>query len=185
MDTPKPSAEAAALERMPHIQQRLCLMWGSAELGSFIDRLILDSRDGKRQGFPVDITQELLFLAETNQIVRALAFVHSLKIPYRDALRKVEEMDQERQQSGNPYDNPLSSRDMAVRDRRQVPQAAPERQERRSGRDRRGAASGDDGVGVLLGKLIFKLATSKLTIFLIVAALVAKLLWPYLFKPAG
>jgi len=64
---PSPSRDAGALEAMPHLKQKVCLMWGSPELDIFISRLIMDSRDGKRQGLPMQVGAELLFFFKASE----------------------------------------------------------------------------------------------------------------------
>ena len=53
----------SALEKLPHITKRVCLLWGHPEFDAFTSHLLMDSRDGKRQGLPWDVAEELLFLA--------------------------------------------------------------------------------------------------------------------------
>jgi hypothetical protein len=65
-------AEACALERLPHITKRVCLLWGHPEFDSFTSHLMMDSRDGKRQGLPWDVAEEILFLAELRVVKRAI-----------------------------------------------------------------------------------------------------------------
>jgi hypothetical protein len=65
-------AAACALERLPHISKRVCLLWGHPEFDAFTSHLLMDSRDGKRQGLPWDVAEELLFLAELRVVKRAI-----------------------------------------------------------------------------------------------------------------
>ena len=46
---------------MPHLVERICQLWGQAACERYINRLILDSRDGARQGLPWEAAQDLLF----------------------------------------------------------------------------------------------------------------------------
>ena len=62
----------SALERLPHISKRVCLLWGHPEFDAFTSHLLMDSRDGKRQGLPWDVAEELLFLAELRVVKRAI-----------------------------------------------------------------------------------------------------------------
>ena len=62
----------SALERLPHITKRVCLLWGHPEFDAFTSHLLMDSRDGKRQGLPWDVAEELLFLAELRVVKRAI-----------------------------------------------------------------------------------------------------------------
>ena len=52
-------AEACALEKLPHITKRVCLLWGHPEFDAFTSHLMMDSRDGKRQGLPWDVAEEI------------------------------------------------------------------------------------------------------------------------------
>ena len=62
----------SALERLPHITKRVCLLWQHPEFDAFTSHLMMDSRDGKRQGLPWDVAEELLFLAELRVVKRAI-----------------------------------------------------------------------------------------------------------------
>jgi hypothetical protein len=127
MNAPKLPPEAAALESIGHLKQKICLMWGSPELDVFISRLIMDSRDGQRQGLPMAVGAELLFLAQTNKIIRAIALAES---PERHAERGLQDCRRRRSErlEADAFDNPLVSRDTIIRERND---------NRRSGMDRR------------------------------------------------
>lgn len=176
MDSADNPRDRCALEGLEHLKKKVCLMWGTPELDIFISRLIMDSRDGARQGLPMAVGGELLFLAKTNKIIRAIDMARSQQMPLRDALRMVDEGDQQRL-GGDMLDDPLVSRDTVRGNRAAAPIT-----ERRSGVDRRQQQRRDGGPIALLGQLIFKLATSKLTVFLIIFALALKLMWPLFFK---
>ena len=62
----------SALEGLPHITKRVCLLWGHPEFDAFTSHLLMDSRDGKRQGLPWEVAEELLFLAELRVVKRAI-----------------------------------------------------------------------------------------------------------------
>lgn len=162
MSQPQLPREAGALEAIVHLQKKICLMWGSAELDVFIGRLIMDSRDGQRQGLPVSVGDELMFLAEVNKIVRAIDMVRAQKVPFRDALRAVEEGDQKRYEA-DTFDNPLISRDTVVRARNAERREAA----RPQGQTARSSPS------VLA--IIFRLFA-----LLVAGALAIQYLWPYL-----
>ena len=66
------AAAISALERLPHISKRVCLLWGHPEFDAFTSHLLMDSRDGKRQGLPWDVAEEILFLAELRVVKRAI-----------------------------------------------------------------------------------------------------------------
>jgi hypothetical protein len=55
-----------AIERIPHLCAKICMTWGSRELDAFFSHLLMDSRDGSRQGLPVEVANEVLFLMQTN-----------------------------------------------------------------------------------------------------------------------
>lgn len=181
-------AGKSALEEMGHLKQKVCLMWGSPELDVFISRLIMDSRDGQRKGLPMEVGAELLFLAKTNKIIRAIDIARAQKVPFRDAMQMVEEGDEKRLEA-DTFDNPMVSRDTIVRERGPDRRSQEERRaaaraeasDRRSGQERRRTG----GSNPTVGDRIFGLVFSKATLFLIAFALTAKLLWPFFSKVAG
>ncbi len=61
----------SALEGYPHITESVCLMWGGREADAYISKLIIDTRGG-RKGFPRDVMDELLLLAEVCTIKSGL-----------------------------------------------------------------------------------------------------------------
>lgn len=82
------------LEAMPHILLKIQDMWKSRNLNTFIAQLLLDSRDGGRAGFPVEVARELLFLARLNLIVRAEEAAPLLGIEVKEAMELVAQGDQ-------------------------------------------------------------------------------------------
>jgi hypothetical protein len=52
---------SAIESRFPHIAKALCVYWGHPECADYLDSLMIDQRGG-RQGFPADVSAELLFL---------------------------------------------------------------------------------------------------------------------------
>lgn len=171
----QPPQTASHLESMPHLQHKVCLMWGSPELDVFLSRLVMDSRDGQRQGLPVKVAGELLFLAQTNKLVRAIDLALKLKIPLKEAYQKVDAGDQERLHA-DALDNPMVSRDTVIQARND---------DYRATRDRQRQPIKTEGAFAKLGHLVFRLALSKAALILIAATLAAKLLWPYFSKVAG
>ena len=85
--------EKSILETLPHICQRICLIWGTAELDIYLNGLILDSRDGARKGLPQPVLAELSWVQELNKRRRALDLQEELKISFQAALEKVEAID--------------------------------------------------------------------------------------------
>ena len=61
----------AALESYPHIVESVCLMWGGREADAYISKLVIDTRGG-RKGFPRDVMDDLLVLAEVCTIKSGL-----------------------------------------------------------------------------------------------------------------
>lgn len=172
---PPPSRDAGALEAMPHLKQKICLMWGSPELDIFISRLIMDSRDGKRQGLPMQVGAELLFLAQTNKLIRAIDLLSQQKMTLKEAYQMVDAGDQKRLEA-DLLDNPLISRDTVVEDKPPPrPAVAPARPAARPPPPPAGAVEAT-------GQLLFRVLFNKITLVLIGAALTAKLLWPIFFK---
>lgn len=55
--------EISSLEvRFPRIANEICSRWRGEEIDPYIDGLLLDDR-GDRMGFPIDVLDELMFLA--------------------------------------------------------------------------------------------------------------------------
>ena len=142
-------------------------MWKTRELDVFIHRLILDSRDGARQGFPMTVAHEMLFLAETNRILRAMDAAQQLQIKLSEAYKLVMEGDKASQANG-PWDDPSVSRDSASRrfdtKNKVKPAIAPSKE------------AALTGPWAMLGRFIY----SKWFLFAVVAALSVKLTMPLL-----
>ncbi len=72
------------LERLsPRIADKICSLWKSHEVESFIASLLMDSRDGARQGFSWEVAQELLFLTDISVAKRAMVAAEATGMPYR------------------------------------------------------------------------------------------------------
>jgi hypothetical protein len=80
-------AEACALERLPHIIKKMCLLWPHKEFDSFSQHLMMDSRDGKRQGLPWDVAEEILFLFELRVTKRAIVASEATGQPFWEAYK--------------------------------------------------------------------------------------------------
>ena len=159
-ETPKEVVCTAALESIGHLLKKVELMWGSAELDAFISRLFTDSREGTRQGLPMDVAAELVFLADINKVVRAFDIAQRLNLSLAEAYRLVNQGDQARLE-GSPFDDPQVSRDTIQRSVAQ-PILVSRRQ-----------AATDGSVATSWGRW-FGLAI----IGLIIAAVCAALYWP-------
>jgi len=73
-----------ALERLPHLAARVQALWGQTEFEPYVSRLIMESRDGQRQGLPWDVAQELFFLVELCIAKHALAAAEMTGAPFRE-----------------------------------------------------------------------------------------------------
>jgi len=100
----------AALENIDHLTQKICLLWGTPELNVFIRELIFDSRNGSRQGLPMEVAAEVTFLAETNTLVRAIRWKKRLGTTFSEALKAVE-MEDDAPLHVDAFDDPRVSRD--------------------------------------------------------------------------
>ncbi len=100
----------AALESIEHLTKKICALWGTPELNIFIRHLILDSRNGSRQGLPMDVAAEMTFIAETNTFVRAHAAAKRLDIKFSEALALTEAEDSQPLKF-DLFDDPFVSRD--------------------------------------------------------------------------
>jgi len=86
----------ADLESSAHLSGKVALMWGSPDLDVFIRSLFMDSRDGERRGLPAEMAAELMFLAKTNKVRRAMDAVKKLGLSFPEALRLIDEADDAR-----------------------------------------------------------------------------------------
>jgi hypothetical protein len=86
--SPALGSDACGLERLPHVVNKVCLLWGQPECEAYINRLIMDSRDGNRQGLPWEAALELLFLAELNVAKRALVASAVTGVPFPQMLER-------------------------------------------------------------------------------------------------
>jgi hypothetical protein len=84
-------SDACALESLPHVLNKLCQLWGKPECEAYISGLIMDSRDGKRQGLPWQAAMELMFLAELSVAKRALAASAATGVPFPQMLQRFRE----------------------------------------------------------------------------------------------
>jgi hypothetical protein len=89
--SPALPSEACGLERLPHVLNKLCQLWGRPECEAYISRLIMDSRDGSRQGLPWEAAMELMFLAELSVGRRALDASAATGVPFPQMLKRFRE----------------------------------------------------------------------------------------------
>jgi hypothetical protein len=109
------SDAVSALERLPHITKRVCLLWGHPEFDAFTSHLLMDSRDGKRQGLPWEVAEELLFLAELRVVKRAIIASGVTGQPFWEVFSQMlanAEAAQQRTQH-EAWDDPQMTRDVS------------------------------------------------------------------------
>jgi hypothetical protein len=109
------SSAVSALERLPHITKRVCLLWGHPEFDAFTSHLLMDSRDGKRQGLPWDVAEEILFLAELRVVKRAIVAAGVTGQPFWEIFNQMlanAEAAQARLQH-ETWDDPLANKDVS------------------------------------------------------------------------
>jgi hypothetical protein len=89
--SPALPSDACGLERLPHVVNKLCLLWGRPECDAYISGLIMDSRDGKRQGLPWEAAMELMFLADLSVARRALVASAATGVSFPQMLQRFRE----------------------------------------------------------------------------------------------
>ena len=55
--------------KFPRIISLLEDIWGEPECRNYLNHLIVDSRDGERQGFEVEVASDILFLLEMHDLL--------------------------------------------------------------------------------------------------------------------
>lgn len=164
------SIETSALERIPHICNRVQAIWGTVELDTYITSLVFDSRDGTRRGLPVAAGSELLWLAETNRWRRAVDLAAAQNIRIETAHNLIEAEDAKRAGAdvwGHATENPGAAPTEANPGRRYTDKGVIRRPRRRqSERTAWGIA--------------YLVVTSKPVLLAIAALLTAKTFWPLL-----
>lgn len=81
---PRLTPGACALERLPHLAVRVQTLWGHADFERYVSHLVMEARDGNRQGLPWDLAQELLFLTELSIAKRALTASGLTGAPFKE-----------------------------------------------------------------------------------------------------
>jgi hypothetical protein len=164
------SESRAALENIGHLTQKICAIWGTEDLDAFLSKLVMDGRDGERQGLPFEVATDILFLAQINKRRRAIDLGRKMSMDPDAAYRLIDEQDQSRLRL-DPFDDPSVSRDTVITRADRV-NRGPERRQASSG--------GSQAQG--LGELLMMLIRSKWLVWSIVLVLGFKLGWP-LIKP--
>lgn len=107
------ASENCALERLPHLTKKLCLLWEYPEFDSFCSHLLMDSRDGKRQGLPWDAAEEILFLADFRVTKRAIIAAEVTGRPFWEVYQKmIANAEAEKQAPHAAWNDPLSNTDL-------------------------------------------------------------------------
>lgn len=115
--SPALRSDACGLERLPHVMNKVCLMWGQPECDDYINRLMMDSRDGNRAGLPWEAAQELLFLAELSVAKRALVASAVTNVPFPQMIQRCRA--QARAAETNPWAGSTST-ELGRKEREQV-----------------------------------------------------------------
>jgi hypothetical protein len=170
-NSPSPESRSesrAALEDIGHLTQKICAIWGSEDLDTFLSKLVMDARDGERKGLPFEVATEILFLAQVNKRRRAIDLGRKMSMDADAAYNLIDEKDQARLKI-DPFDDPSVSRDTVISRADRI----------NRGPDRRQAGPrGSQAQG--LGELLLMLLRSRLLIWSIVLVLSVKLAWPVL-----
>jgi hypothetical protein len=89
LTSPALPSETCGLERLPHVMNKVCQLWGQPGCDAYISRLIMDSRDGDRQGLPWEAAMDLMFLADLSVAKRALAASEATGVPFPQMLQRL------------------------------------------------------------------------------------------------
>ena len=170
-------SDAADVERLGHVTRQLCELWGRRDLDAFVQGLVLDSRDGARQGLPPAIAQELLLLADINKDVRAMHMADRTGLDLRQARAKIEAEDSAAS-AGDAFDNPLVSRDTLSSRRDETGSATKHPVAETTRRKIRPSppSFGDVFLGLLINKYV---------ISVVVLGVLAKTFWPAIKQMLG
>ena len=164
------SDHQSALERIPHICNRVLAIWGTVELDQYITTLVFESRDGARRGLPPAAGSELMWLAEVNRWRRAVDRAQSGTMKIDAAHSQIEAEDAQRAGAdvwGHANDAPQAQADRAHPARRYTDQGMIRRPRRRQ--------TERTPVGMAIIVL-----TSKPVLIGIAIVLTAKTFWPVL-----
>lgn len=68
-----PTVKAASIEQLGHICSRLVEVWGTPECHAYLHQLLRDNRGGERNGFPLPMVEEILFLIDMLDTLKRMA----------------------------------------------------------------------------------------------------------------
>lgn len=115
---PQASSAPCALEKFPHLCTQISFLWDEREFEAHVNRLLMDSRDGQRQGLPWDAVEELLFLFELRISKRALEASRVTGMSYREMYKQcVAGVHNASGKKTDPWADPMPSRESRESDR--------------------------------------------------------------------
>ncbi|HEY6895627.1 MAG TPA: hypothetical protein VI279_00060 [Rhodocyclaceae bacterium] len=138
------------------------MIWGTPELDTMISKLVMDSRDGSRQGFPMAVASELLWLAEINKVRRAMDLRDKTSIRFDEAYAMIEKGDAARRGSDTWSDPNSGGQNLGRRYADKPEYVRPHRRREEN-----------TWTGVT-----FEVLTHKYILLLIIAVLTIKSAWP-------
>jgi hypothetical protein len=107
-----PKGLSALEHRLPRIAEQCTAYWATPNFESFVSALMMDSRDGGRQGLPWDAAQELLFLLEISIAKRAIVAAQTTGMPYRQVFQSMRNNAEEAaRNTANAWSNPALNND--------------------------------------------------------------------------
>lgn len=103
----------SALEyRLPRIAKMCTETWATQDFEPYVASLMMDSRDGDRQGLPWDAAQELLFLLEISIAKRAIVASQTTGMPYRQVFQSMRNNAEEAAKNvQSSWNNPTTNKD--------------------------------------------------------------------------
>jgi hypothetical protein len=66
---PRQEQAERGLEAFPHLIQRLIVVWGTPESRPFLEHLLYENRDGRRNGFSLAAYEDILFLRQLADLI--------------------------------------------------------------------------------------------------------------------
>lgn len=66
-------AKKASIEQLEHICRKLTEVWDTPDCHAYLHQLLRDNRGGQRNGFPLPVVEEILFLVDLLEVRRRMA----------------------------------------------------------------------------------------------------------------
>src|SRR4029434_6508248 len=114
---PQACTAPSALEKFPHLCSQISFLWDQKDFEVYVNRLLMDSRDGTRQGLPWDAVQELLFLLELRISKRALEASRVAGVSYRPMYEECVDGVRNASRKADPWGDPTPLREARESDR--------------------------------------------------------------------